>query len=206
VVGPGVGVGVDIHGEGIRLAPPTRASPQPTSRRVTKRFMRPSAAGAISNTRSTCVPPTTAAKTAARGEPSSQFAESIIVGVTEHRNILGLPRQVPLSAPMAAPCYRTRPWRRLLGRPSLHGIVAGLPAPPPAVVPAWPPHASGYRVALDEGDWWAYRGRDTRVERAYRPRITRMPSGSRAPRRRSRRGLSDHLDHPPRRPRCRSPS
>ena len=36
-------------------------------------------------------------------------------------------------------------------------------------VTAWPPHASGYRVALDEGDWWAYRGRDTRVERAYCP-------------------------------------
>ena len=52
---------------------------------------------------------------------------------------------------------------------TLHGIVAGLPATPPAVVPAWPPHASGYRVALDEGDWWAYRGRDTRVERAYCP-------------------------------------
>jgi len=38
-----------------------------------------------------------------------------------------------------------------------------------AAVTAWPPHASGYRVALDEGDWWAYRGRDTRVERAYCP-------------------------------------
>jgi hypothetical protein len=36
-------------------------------------------------------------------------------------------------------------------------------------VTAWAPHASGYRVALDEGDWWAYRGRDTRVERAYCP-------------------------------------
>mgnify|MGYP003701110453 CR=1 FL=1 len=62
--GVGVGVGVDLHGEGVRLAPPTRASPQPTSRRVTKRCMRPSAAGAISSTRSTCAPPTTAARTA----------------------------------------------------------------------------------------------------------------------------------------------
>ena len=116
MVGPGVGVsvGVALHGEGVRLAPPTRASPQPTSRRVTKRCMRPSAAGAIS---STCAPPTTAARTA-RGEPSNQFAESIIGGATEHRNSLGLPRQVPLSEPMAAPCYRTRPRRRLLGRPS----------------------------------------------------------------------------------------
>jgi hypothetical protein len=51
---PGVGVGMDLHGEGVRPAPPTRASPQPTRRRVTKRRMRPSAAGAISSTRSTC--------------------------------------------------------------------------------------------------------------------------------------------------------
>src|SRR5450755_2924976 len=55
---------MDLHGERVRLAPPPRASPQPTSRRVTKRCMRPSAAGAISSTRSTRAPPITAVRTA----------------------------------------------------------------------------------------------------------------------------------------------
>ena len=34
-------------------------------------------------------------------------------------------------------------------------------------VTAWPPHKTGYWVPLDGGEWWAYRERGARVERAY---------------------------------------
>lgn len=34
---------------------------------------------------------------------------------------------------------------------------------------AWPPRTSSFQVPLATGSWWAYRGRDGRVERAYCP-------------------------------------